>query len=236
MSRIKILIVEDELIISQDISFKLEDLGYEVVEMASDYEEAIEIIEAEALDIVLLDINLSEEKDGIDVAKYIRANKDLPFVYLTSNADFSTVSRAKETKPNGYVLKPVQTKELLVAIEMALASVTGVATNQKPITKEHLFVHHKDALVKISQKDILYLQADGNYTKILTVGQRYMVRGNIKETQKNLGDTFCRVHKSYVVNLNHIDKIKATTLEVNEIEIPIGKSFKEDLLNRIKKI
>ena len=182
MSRIKILLVEDDLIIAQDFNFKLEDLGYEVVEIATDYTEAIDAITNLEFDLALLDINLNDSKDGIDVAQFINANKPLPFLYLTSNADFSTVSRAKETKPSGYILKPIKNKDLFVAIEMALASINDAPPITERESEKHLFVNHKDALVKVLQNDILWLNAEGNYTKINTASQRYMIRGNIKET------------------------------------------------------
>ncbi len=233
MARTNILIVEDELIIAQDISFKLEDLGYHVVAMASNYDEAIQILESSQVDVALLDIQINGEKDGIDVANYISTNMAIPFLYLTSNADFSTISRAKETQPNGYILKPIKKKELFAALEMALAS---KKEPENKVSADHLFVQHKDALVKIEQNEILWLSADGNYTKIFTQDQRYMVRGNIKETVKNLDNYFCRIHKSYVINLNRIDKILPMAVCINENELPIGKSFKEDFLNRIKKL
>lgn len=236
MAKIKVLIVEDELIIAQDVSFKLEDLGYQVVEMATNYDEAIEVINNEDLDIILLDINLSDEKDGIDIANYINKSKPTPFVYLTSNADYSTVSRAKETKPNGYILKPINKKDLFTSIEMALSAKVEETAVKTDSVNDTLFVNHKDALVKINQQDILWLNAEGNYTKINTPKQSYLVRGNLKETQLNLNNQFCRVHKSYVVNMKHIDKIMVYAIFINDTEIPIGKMYKEEFLNRIHKI
>ncbi len=236
MAKIKVLIVEDELIISQDISFKLEDLGYQVVAMATSFEEAKETIDAEDLDVILLDVNLSADKDGIDVANYINQHKPTPFIYLTSNADYSTVSRAKDTKPNGYILKPINKKDLFTSIEMALSSKPEVNKEIKEASNDALFVNHKDALVKIVQEDILWLNAEGNYTKINTKERSFLVRGNLKEIQQNLTDRFCRIHKSFVVNMEHIDKIVVYAVFVNDTEIPIGKMYKEDFLKRIHKI
>jgi DNA-binding LytR/AlgR family response regulator len=236
MAKIKILIVEDELIIAQDVSFKLEDLGYQVEAMATNYEEAVAVIDAGNLDVILLDINLSEEKDGIDIANYINQNGHTPFIYMTSNSDYSTVSRAKETKPNGYILKPINKKDLFTSIEMALSNKQGEKQAKPDEGNDSLFVNHRDALVKINQKDILWLNAEGNYTKINTNERSYLVRGNLKDTQQNLNSQFCRIHKSYVVNLKHIDKIVVYAVFINDQEIPIGKMYKEEFLNRIHKL
>jgi len=233
VAKIKILIVEDELVIAQDISFILEDLGYDVVEMAIDYDEAVLAIKQHSPNLVLLDIDLNNDKDGVDIATYIRANTSLPFLYLTSNADVSTVIRAKETLPNGYVLKPIEKKELFASVEMALASKLN---EPKKEVSDHLYVNHKDALVKVYQADILWLKAEGNYTEVRTKEQRYLIRGNIKESQTKVGEQFCRIHKSYVVNLNCIDKIMASYININEQEIPIGKMYKEEFLDKIQRL
>jgi CheY-like chemotaxis protein len=115
-----ILIVEDEEIVAMDIKDMLTDLGYNVQGMASSGEEAIKEIEKGNPDIVLMDIMLGEEKDGITTAEEIRSSFNIPVIYLTAYADDTTLERAKKTAPYGYILKPFQEKELNTAITMAL--------------------------------------------------------------------------------------------------------------------
>jgi DNA-binding response OmpR family regulator len=90
MGKVKIVVVEDEIIIADHLCETLENLGYEVFEPAISYTEGKELIDTERPDIAILDINLSGRKDGIDLAKYIRENHDIPFIFLTSFADKAT--------------------------------------------------------------------------------------------------------------------------------------------------
>jgi len=99
MSTIRILIVEDELIIAEDIKIELESLGYEVIGIAATYDEAIELFNNYHPDVMLVDILIAGGKDGIDLARTIRKKEDLPLIFLTSYADKGTVERAKQVKP-----------------------------------------------------------------------------------------------------------------------------------------
>lgn len=116
----KILVVEDESIIARDIEATLEDMGYDVVGIASSGEEAVKKTEELKPDIVLMDIVLRGEMDGIEAAKLIRSRYKIPIVYVTAYTDEKTLQRAKVTEPFGYVVKPFEERDLQVAIEIAL--------------------------------------------------------------------------------------------------------------------
>ncbi|AFZ44992.1 response regulator receiver protein [Halothece sp. PCC 7418] len=121
MSANKILIVEDEAVVSLDISRRLEKMGYEVMGRLASGEEAIELIQQERPDLVLMDINLQGEMDGIETATKLYKDHNLPVIYLTAYAGQSTLERAKESKPYGYILKPFKERELHAAIEIAIS-------------------------------------------------------------------------------------------------------------------
>jgi CheY-like chemotaxis protein len=120
MPKSRILIVEDEFIIAKDIQISLENLDYDVCALVSTGEEAVEKAEKEKPDLVLMDIVLRGEMDGIEAAHQIRAHFDIPVVYLTAYADDKTVERAKVTEPFGYLIKPFKDRELHAIIELAL--------------------------------------------------------------------------------------------------------------------
>jgi diguanylate cyclase (GGDEF)-like protein/PAS domain S-box-containing protein len=120
----KILVVEDERIIANDIKRSLKELGYSVASVAASGEEAIKQAAEKAPDLVLMDIMLKGNVDGIKAAAHIRENFNIPVVYLTSHSDESTLKRAKETGPFGYLLKPYEDRELRTTIEMAIYSHT----------------------------------------------------------------------------------------------------------------
>ena len=116
----KILVVEDEELIGQDIKILLEDLGYEVPYLVPSGEEAISRAGEIRADLVLMDIMLKGEKDGIEAAREIKKQLKIPVLYLTAYTDDETLARAKTTEPAGYISKPFKEEDLHINIEMAL--------------------------------------------------------------------------------------------------------------------
>jgi len=120
MNKTKILIVEDESIIALEIRESLIKLGYEVTTTVNNGIAAIKSIEEKKADLILMDVHLKGEMDGIETAERIQSNRFIPIIFLTAYSDKKVINRAKRTKPYGYLLKPFKTQELKVAIEMAL--------------------------------------------------------------------------------------------------------------------
>ncbi|HRG69026.1 MAG TPA: response regulator transcription factor [Saprospiraceae bacterium] len=120
--KVRVLIVEDEPLIAENIAMYLNNHDYEVVGIAYDYEEAIFKLEHEKPDIALLDINLEGNRDGIDVGKFIQEQMGIPFVFLSSYSDKNTLERAKIVKPSGYLVKPFHEKSLMATLEISLSN------------------------------------------------------------------------------------------------------------------
>jgi PAS domain S-box-containing protein len=120
MRRARVLVVEDERIVAEDLQSQLETFGYSVSSIASSGEEAIQKAVETHPDLVLMDIVLKGNMDGVEVAEKMHASLDIPVVYLTAYGDVQTVQRAKITEPYGYILKPFDERELHTSIEMAL--------------------------------------------------------------------------------------------------------------------
>lgn len=121
MSEAKILIVEDELLIAQNVSRKLKKMGYHIVDIVSSGEVAVQTAVDKKPDLVLMDIVIQGAMDGIEAAAKIRELCDIPIIYLTAYADEKTLERAKLTDPLGYILKPFKDRELRVTVELALS-------------------------------------------------------------------------------------------------------------------
>jgi FOG: CheY-like receiver len=119
---VNILIVEDESIVALDIKDKVERLGYNVLAVVSSGEKAIEEVKKVQPELVLMDIVLKGEIDGIETARQIREHFDIPIIYLTAHSDTQTLTRAKITGPFGYLVKPFVDSELRKAIEAVLNS------------------------------------------------------------------------------------------------------------------
>ncbi len=236
MEQKKILIVEDEPIIASDIEMTLEDLGYEVVGVEDNAADGLIAIRNLQPDLVLLDINLEGDVDGVMLAQDINANFQIPFVYLTSNADNLTINRVKRTKPAGFILKPFNEKDLKSNIEIALF--TGKELDNKSTDYlQEFFVKDGSSLVKVKVDQILFIKADDNYSRIYTINKSYILSSTLKAIEEKLpSNKFMRIHRSYVVNLDFIDKIKESTLYVGKHSLPIGRSYQEQLFQRINKL
>jgi len=120
MSKANILIVEDEYLIANDLSSMLKRMGYEVLDILSCGEDVLQKVSEVSPDLVLMDIRLGGDMDGIEAAKQIKDCSNIPIIYLTANADEVTLNRAMITEPYGYILKPIEERELQICIAMAL--------------------------------------------------------------------------------------------------------------------
>jgi len=120
MLKTRIMVVEDEEIVAEDIGRSLLDLGYAVTSKVSSGKEAIRMAQETKPDLILMDIVIKGDIDGIETAKQIKTLFDIPVVYLTAFSDEKTLERAKITAPFGYIIKPFRERELHISIEMAL--------------------------------------------------------------------------------------------------------------------
>lgn len=243
MSKIKILIVEDELIIAEDMRELLEGMGYEVPSVAMNLKEGVDALEKYLPDLVMLDIMMGGRPSGIELARYIRSNCDLPFIYCTSHADRATVEEAKATKPNGYLVKPFNAEELYSSIEVALVNfstpvnsqvVTESSRQTEMLVKDGMFVKNGQMFVKVKFDQMLWLEPDGNYTNIVTGTSKYVVRSSLKDILDHLPkDAFFRAHRSYVINLEHVQAIDLHQVKISDHMIPLGKVYRDELIHRL---
>jgi DNA-binding NarL/FixJ family response regulator len=116
----KVLIVEDEPLIANDIEFTIEEAGFSVIGIAHSSVKALDMINNRNPDIVLLDISIKGDKNGIEIGEILQKNHGTPFIYITSYADKNTLELAKATLPYGYIVKPFKDRDIISAIEMAM--------------------------------------------------------------------------------------------------------------------
>ncbi|MCF6183208.1 MAG: LytTR family transcriptional regulator DNA-binding domain-containing protein [Bacteroidales bacterium] len=236
MSKTKILIVEDEPIIASDVEMILEDLAYEVTGIEDNAIDAKTSIETNRPDLIFLDINLEGDEDGIMLAQDINENYRIPFIFLTSNTDIQTINRVKRTKPKGFIVKPFSEKDFKPVIEIALFSSNN--TKEKIATQpDSFFVKTTNGLVKINTNEIFYIQADDNYSAIITSSKKHLVSLTLKKVDEKLSQSnFIRVHRSFIININFINKIKDGFVYIGKKEIPIGRSYQEYLFSKISRL
>ncbi|GAB5474398.1 MAG: hypothetical protein Mars2KO_24970 [Maribacter sp.] len=243
---IRILIVEDNVIIADDMQSMLEEIGYEIVDNVIVYEQAEEVLKTQKVDLVLIDIILASDRTGIDLGKHIRENYDIPFIFVTSNSDRATVENAKTVKPNGYLVKPFEQQDLYTSIEIALANFTHSTQADKQgsemvqdelplsnsVLKDSIFVKKQHLYYRIQFEDIQFIKADNVYLEVNTVDKKFLVRSPLKDYLEKLPkNKFYRAHKSYIVNVDHIDAINSKDIMINNNLIPISKDFKEFIIS-----
>ncbi|MBD1909681.1 MULTISPECIES: ATP-binding protein [unclassified Leptolyngbya] len=154
-----ILIVEDEQLVALDIQRRLTQLGHQVVAICDRAETALEAAENFHPELILMDIHLKGDTDGIAIAARIRERYQLPIIFLTAHADDATVAQAKATHPFGYLIKPVQTKHLNTALEIAVSWHQAEMMMQKALAKERdLSEALQRALIKEKQLNELKSQ------------------------------------------------------------------------------
>jgi DNA-binding NarL/FixJ family response regulator len=132
MNELKVLIVEDEPVIAENIAMYLNNYDFTVSAIAYDDEEAISQLKHNTPDAVILDINLESVMNGIEIADHINKNYRLPFLFLTSYADKETLEHAKTVEPWGYIVKPFNEKTLLASLEIAVSNFAQRSNQQVP--------------------------------------------------------------------------------------------------------
>ncbi len=231
-----IFIVEDEPIIARTIKTALEEEGYTICGIANNGKEALYDIEDLQPDLVLLDITLKGDVDGITVAEKLQTKTNIPYVFLTSLTDAETTERVKQTRPAGFISKPFTVASLRNNIEIALFKLNDAETNNEDATvdDEALFIKNKSEFIKLKKSEILFFEASDFYCYAHTLEKKTLISRTLKYVESHLNDsTFLRVHRSYIVNLKKIDALYDGYLSINKKTIPVSKSNKEKLHNSL---
>lgn len=238
----KILVVEDESLVAMDMVDMLTRMGYEILPHAMGFNDAVSILDNQKPDLVLVDINLSGLKTGIDLAQLLRDKYKVPFIFITSHSDKQTVSTAAATLPSGYLVKPFDAEDLFTSIEVSLtnhAARGGQARSAGAGLKvdDSIFVKTDKNFIKVKIADICWLESEHNYMFIVTEKGKHIVRSSFKDFLGNIpSEQFIQVHKSYIVNITKVESFSHTDLIINGKEIPLSRNFKDDFLAKINRV
>ncbi|MCC6281425.1 MAG: response regulator [Saprospiraceae bacterium] len=243
---IRILLIEDEPIIAKDLAGAVEDLGYSVTGICRNHHEALNSLATTLPDLVLCDIHLEgDDWDGIRLAQEIRSLYNLPLIFLTALTDAATISRAAAVEPDAYLTKPFEERGLYAAIELAISkfalrqdnSPESPATEPLPFIAGNFFVKEKKRLVKVSAADIFWIKADGVYSLLATANRQYLLSAHLGAIEEKVKDLpFVRVHRSWLINFQHIEAIEDDMLTIGSERIPLGKSYREAFYGRLQQL
>ncbi len=238
-----ILIVEDEHIVAIHLQKVLREFGYEADHVVTNYADSVTILQTNVFHLVILDINLKGHQTGIDVAEYIRGNLKIPFIFLTSHQELAIVNAALKTSPNAFLPKPFDKVTIYSALKLAFKSFREDSREyqetsddtESTVIKDALFIKEKHLFIKILLADILYIRSDDNYLELHTTQKKYIIRETLKNILGQLPpNSFFRVHKSFIINLNAITAINYVHVMIDKIEIPITADNRAELLSKIR--
>jgi len=232
----KVLIVDDEFLARKLLQGYVEKIPeLELVGTAQNAFEAFSFVKEHPVDILLLDIHMPD-LNGIELARTL---KGVPaIIFTTAYSEYALESY--EVSAVDYLLKPVALPRFVQAIEKAIARLTPQAsiaadpTSHPTSDATHLIVKADYRLYKINFDDLLYIEGQHEYVSFYTTGKRITALYSLKSLEEQLpADRFIRVHKSYIVSIRHISEIEQLTVTVAGQKIPIGGSYREQLLSRL---
>lgn len=244
MGKKKVLIVEDEIIVSAAMTLTLSRKGYECLAVASG-EEAIEALHDYEPDIILMDIGLAGMIDGISTAGIIRQQSGIPIVFITEQTNNSVFQQAKGTLPQHYINKPYSDAALVQAVELALLKpvqappvVPNTIMTLGERVSDGIFVFYGNEYTKVLFKDILYLEANGMFTIMYCAHDKcYKISLSSNNVVAQLAHpAIVRTSRSFYVNIHRIDSIRNDELIVDKKHVPMTKNYKADILGRVTRI
>lgn len=252
MEKVKVLIVEDELIIAESLKLMLEDMGYEVPAIFTSGRVTLENFKPGFADIVIMDIQLADGTNGIDTSIELRKISTAPIIYITDNKDEYLRKKAiYETNTVQYLTKPFTRLDISIAIDLAIKALKGhdlmlkKANDSSYLINECIFVKDVQGFKKIMICDILLLKADGSYCNLIykngskhdhNNGENILFSENLSflEEKLSFAKELVRIHRSYIININSVKKIQENRLWIEDKEIPIGKTYKNEIRDRFR--
>ena len=242
VKKIKVLIVEDEMIVARDIAYYLREMGCEIMKICIEGEQSLEYLAKNEVDIILMDITLKGRLNGVETVQRIKADHDTPVIYLTANTDNLSFQLAKTTKPYGFIEKPFKPKRLVRTVELLIEQIVERRSDNDDgssqfILNDRIFVRENGEMKKIFIEDIILVEADGSYAKVITSSKQYILAINLLKLEERLSnDTFVRVHRSFLVNLKHVDGINDGFIKISNRSVPIGRKYHQAFMNKVKVI
>lgn len=232
MKKISILIVEDEFAIAEEMRLQLSRFGLEVMEPVDNGKEALEAFKSQTPDLVLMDIQLSGEIDGIEVAKKMRQHQSIPIIYVTGNEDDHYFKKALElTNPEGFLYKPVNPIMLYRQIDLAIQK----QLKEEQYLKDSFFISNNNkTFSRVSIKELICVRAARSFCDIYTDNTKFTASHNLVTfLELYQHPQLVRIHRSHAINIERVEGLLGNQLLVSGEYFTIGKSYLEDIKNRL---
>ncbi|MGY6558724.1 MAG: LytR/AlgR family response regulator transcription factor [Nitritalea sp.] len=243
MKEDRILIVEDEPDIAENIQEILGLLDYQYIDIANSANQAVKLIKRSKPDLIFMDIKLKGDKDGIELGEMVKNMVDAPLVYVTSYSDPTIIERAKRVHPVGFIVKPFTTNEIHAITEIAMFNSRNQPKVESPVVQpqavetlpDAIFIRSGIRYIRVGYDEIIYVHASGNIVTVHTEKKEFMVRKSLREMEEILSPHgFLRVQKSFMVSLRRVESF--TTKEIfmdNGVSVLIGRQYYSVLLSKL---
>jgi DNA-binding LytR/AlgR family response regulator len=242
MAEVRVLIVEDDFSFGLELSMLVEEIGFQVLGMLENSDDALALIKQSTPDVILMDIDIKGSMNGLELAAAIKDFR-IPLLFITSIRRIEYYEQARELTAAAFLVKPVEKITLRSSIELTLRNLGRTERVERtPRTiedaqQEVLFIKRNSTVHRVQISDILFVESFKNYSVIHTSAGKYTLRCTISSMLVKLPlNLFLRIHKSYIVNLSKIERVEISKGRVKLtgfIEIPVGKSYRQYLLEKI---
>ncbi len=248
MKEERILIVEDDPSIAENIQEILELLDFVNIDIANSANQCIKTIKKNRPDLVFMDIKLKGDKDGIELGEIIHQMFDVPLVFVTSYSDPTIIERAKRINPAGFIVKPFNTNDIHAIVEIVLynkrtkptaEAVAVKAVSESPfLVNDAVFIKADNAFERVQYDDIYYIEANGNMVTIFTKNRDFHIRKSMKEIEDILPSTsFLRVQKSFIVHLGQIESFNTKEINLKQGSVvQVGRQYYNSFLAKLNTI
>lgn len=244
--KIKILIVEDEALIAQNLKLTLEDFGYEVCSVCYTYETALNCIRDKDFDILLLDINLGNHftQTGLELASLLPQIKQIPFIFLTAFSDRETVLKASKLNPSAYLVKPVNGAGLFAAIQTAIANYTQKKTAAVPGERQEFqndfYTKIGQRYVKVGWHEVHAISSGKNYCMLLTANNPggFAIRISLQQALQTfipepLRNKYVQISRNMAILKNTITEIKGVTVITSHGNYDTTKFYRDEIVKDV---
>jgi len=234
---VQILIVEDEAIIVEFIKEGLKELSQNF-HVCKSLAKVKEIISNNDIDLAILDVTLSMTESGIAVGQYLRTHSKIPYIFLTGHSDPVMSNLIQQAKPFSYLIKPVNERKLFLDAQRALKEGRSQSSPDSNVVDKPLTLKINGKRTVIRQPDVIYLESEGNYTKLISADKKYLAAQSLKSVAVLLNtDIFVRVHRAYMVNLKFVTGYSNEKIDLaNGHVVPLGRKYLNDFRDRFNAI
>ncbi len=242
----KVLVAEDDVLVSAKMCSALANKNYTVIGPARKGAQAIELCQTNQPDIAILDWDLADNVNGLEVAQVLKSKLNIPIIFVTGRLEEHVRQLAIQQNAFAFINKPFNDRNLMNAIDLAVSSFATKEVEEEPIPStnqqaymmnDKIFVKKNGAYIKLPINEILFIEATGNYATLHTNDGQLMASARLSALLEQINNkALLRVHRSFAVNMNNLEKFDDAFVHFPSKSIPLSKTYKADFMNHINLI